>query len=102
MVQETSKGLQNHEKDNVATVFGSGASRGMRVEVTNPEGVVTSHTVGEDIPFGHKIAIAPIARGERVMKYGEAIGIASKDIAPGEYVHVHNVESARGRGDWKK
>lgn len=102
MPQETIKGLQNHGKDNVATVFGSGASRGMQVEVTDPEGKVTAYTVEADIPFGHKIAIAPIAQGERVMKYGEAIGIASKDIVPGEYVHVHNVESARGRGDWNK
>ncbi|HVB11314.1 MAG TPA: UxaA family hydrolase [Bacillota bacterium] len=51
------------------------------------------------IPFGHKLAIAAIAKGERILKYGQPIGRATADIAPGEHVHVHNVESERGRGD---
>ena len=34
-----------------------------------------------------------------VRKYGEIIGLATKDIQQGEYVHVHNIESCRGRGD---
>jgi hypothetical protein len=29
------------------------------------------------------------------MKYGEVIGVASKQIAVGEWVHTHNVESGR-------
>ena len=29
------------------------------------------------------------------MKYGEHIGIASRDIKAGEHVHVHNVEGHR-------
>ena len=40
--------------------------------------------------------------GELIMKYGEEIGIATKDIVKGEYVHVHNLDSMRGRGDWDK
>ena len=51
------------------------------------------------IPFGHKLALTTISRGEPVIKYGEVIGLATADIAPGEHVHVHNVESQRGRGD---
>ena len=50
----------------------------------------------EPIPFGHKVAIAPIARGERVVKYGASIGIATADIAPGQHVHTHNLRSVRG------
>ena len=53
----------------------------------------------DDIPFGHKIAVKDIAKGEHVIKYGEPIGRAVRDIAAGEHVHVHNVESERGRGD---
>jgi len=45
-----------------------------------------------DIPAGHKIATRPIPRGEAVRKYGQIIGFASADIAPGEHVHTHNVE----------
>ncbi|QUN05466.1 UxaA family hydrolase [Shewanella yunxiaonensis] len=53
----------------------------------------------DDIAFGHKLAIKPIAAGEHVIKYGESIGLATQDIQVGEWVHVHNVESERGRGD---
>ena len=42
------------------------------------------------IPFGHKVALAPIARGAAVIKYGVVIGHASCAIRPGEHVHVHN------------
>ncbi|MCR4410843.1 MAG: UxaA family hydrolase [Thermoguttaceae bacterium] len=49
--------------------------------------------VAQRIPTGHKVAIAPIAAGEKVRKYGAPIGSATRDIAPGEYVHTHNVKS---------
>ena len=40
-----------------------------------------------------------ISKGENLIKYGEAIGQATQDIEEGQHVHVHNVESLRGRGD---
>jgi altronate hydrolase len=43
------------------------------------------------IPAGHKIALRPIANGERVIKYGEVIGHATENIEPGQWVHTHNV-----------
>jgi len=49
----------------------------------------------QDIPLGHKIALVPVAEGERVIKYGVAIGVAQRPIAPGEHVHIHNLKSAR-------
>jgi altronate hydrolase len=55
--------------------------------------------VAEPIRAGHKIAIAPIAAGGTVRKYGVDIGTADVAIAPGEHVHVHNVHSERMRGD---
>ncbi|MEP7031722.1 MAG: altronate dehydratase family protein, partial [Pseudolabrys sp.] len=45
----------------------------------------------ERVPRGHKMAIAAIALNEPVRKYGQIIGFASKPIAPGEWVHEHNV-----------
>lgn len=51
------------------------------------------------IEFGHKFAVKPIHEGEDILKYGEVIGVAVRDIAPGEHVHVHNLEGKRGRGD---
>lgn len=55
--------------------------------------------LAENIPFAHKFALTSIAKGEPVLKYGEVIGLATQDIAPGQHVHVHNLESCRGRGD---
>src|SRR5690606_15764332 len=40
---------------------------------------------------GHKVAIAPIAEGEPVLKYGQIIGYATRAIRPGEHVHLHNL-----------
>ncbi len=45
------------------------------------------------VDVGHKFAIRPIRAGERVIKYGAPIGRASRDIAPGEYIHIHNLAS---------
>ncbi|PSR22529.1 MAG: fumarylacetoacetate hydrolase [Sulfobacillus acidophilus] len=56
-------------------------------------------TVRDPIPFGHKVALVPMAVGDAVVKYGEQIGVASRPIAAGDHVHTHNVESVRGRGD---
>ena len=58
-----------------------------------------SITLSRPIPSGHKFALRPIARGGRVHKYGQPIGRATTDIALGEHVHTHNLESLRGRGD---
>ena len=91
--------LQAHEADNVATVFAEGVVAGTEVTVVNAAGVKASVTVNEDIPFGHKFALCAIAQGEQITKYGEEIGVASRDIAAGAYVHVHNLDSMRGRGD---
>src|ERR1700689_195806 len=48
-------------------------------------------TVTQRVPKGHKLATAPIATGEPILKFGQIIGFASKPIAPGEWVHEHNV-----------
>ncbi|CAM3561264.1 UxaA family hydrolase [Marinicrinis lubricantis] len=53
----------------------------------------------DSIPFGHKVAIAAVAKGELVTKYGETIGRATDDIQIGQHVHIHNIEGIRGRGD---
>jgi len=51
------------------------------------------------VPFGHKFSLARLEPGAKVIKYGEVIGEATAVIHPGDYVHVHNVVSTRGRGD---
>ena len=56
-------------------------------------------TVQDDIPIYHKMAIAEIRKGEAVYKYGEVMGVASRDIHIGQWAHTHNIDSTRGRGD---
>ncbi len=46
----------------------------------------------EDIRPNHKVALAEIPAGQRVIKYGESIGVASKTISAGEWVHTHNLK----------
>jgi altronate hydrolase len=45
----------------------------------------------ERIPRGHKMAVMPILADAPVRKYGQIIGFAARAIAPGEWVHEHNV-----------
>ena len=88
------KAIVAHPKDNVATA---------RVEID--AGVVLSRDdhediiVRESIPFGHKLALEWIARGEPVFKYGQRIGVATRDISAGDLVHVHNLAGERGRNE---
>ena len=51
--------------------------------------------VVDPVPLGHKVALRPLASGEQVIKYGIAIGRATRDIRAGEHVHVHNVKGER-------
>ncbi|HUT09753.1 MAG TPA: UxaA family hydrolase [Thermoguttaceae bacterium] len=47
----------------------------------------------EGIPAGHKLALMPIAAGQKILKYGAPIGSAACEIHPGEHVHTHNLRS---------
>ncbi len=95
------KAIKLHEDDNVASVFDTVES-GSTVLVMDKKGNAHELKVLQEIPYGHKIAIEPITVGQQVTKYGEEIGLATVEIAVGEHVHVHNIESIRGRGDWVK
>ena len=50
-------------------------------------------TLNEDVPAGHKFALADIAENENVIKYAFPIGHATKAIAKGDWVHTHNVKT---------
>lgn len=84
-------------RDNVAT-----ALRELRKDESIPVEVGNNKlevTLSEPIPAGFKFALKNIKKGEPVIKYGEIIGLATKDIAIGWQVHIHNVEGQKGRGD---
>ncbi len=93
--------LKTDVKDNVATVFSNEVQSGSEVSVFDHTGAVEAVVVSERIPYGHKIALRDIRKGAGIIKYGEVIGKASKTIHKGDYVHIHNLEATRGRGDLK-
>jgi altronate hydrolase len=76
------KTIRLHASDNVVVAVRS-IKAGMQIEDSNV-------TVIEDIPRGHKVAIAAINKGEEIRKYGQFIGHASEPIEVGAHVHCHN------------
>lgn len=89
------------KNDNVATILSTEIKEGMVVPVELGEETLEIKT-NADIPYGHKIALRPIKKGETILKYGLSLGKATEDIEVGDHVHVHNIESNRGRGDLAK
>ena len=84
MTEHQTLTVRLHPNDNVVTA---------RIDLL-PNTAVTGEDVAcsARIPAGHKVATRPIRAGEPVRKYNQIIGFASAEIAPGEHVHVHNVE----------
>lgn len=79
-------GIRVHPRDNVAVVAADVQADDMvRLDDGSEVRAV------EAIPRGSKMALGAIACGEAVIRYGEEIGRATKDIAAGEYVHTHNL-----------
>jgi SAF domain len=76
-----------NSKDNVCTAISPIAS-GVSLQVSGHE-IVAEKT----IPLGFKVAACNIGIHETIVKYGVPIGSATRDIALGELVHVHNMKS---------
>ena len=75
--------IRIHPNDNVAVAL-----------KTVPAGTVFEGVAAAaEIPQGHKMAIKPMAEGEQVIKYGFSIGHAVAPIAPGDWVHTHNMKT---------
>ncbi|WP_407672336.1 UxaA family hydrolase [Noviherbaspirillum pedocola] len=51
----------------------------------------TGISAASAIPAGHKIAAHAIPAGAPVRRYNQIIGFATRDIAAGEHVHLHNM-----------
>lgn len=81
-----------NEKDNIAVALDP-LTKGTEAALSTGRTLC----VCSDIPFAHKAALRPIMKGEPIIKYGLAVGAATRDIASGEHVHVQNMESLRHR-----
>lgn len=91
--------LVHHDGDSVAVAtrdLEPGEVRGavMKAESSNASKELT-YTLRDRVPLGHKFALVDLAEGADIIKYGVRVGVATKDIGVGEYVHVHNIRSAR-------
>ena len=67
-----------------------------RVRLKAGEAVETGSgpaALDRDIALAHKVARRAIAAGEKILKYGAPIGVATEVIAPAAHVHVHNMRS---------
>ena len=82
--------LKLNEMDNVAVLL-KDAGAGEKVVVEGGKGVRAL----EFVKAGHKVAVKQIDAGTPVFRYGEEIGAATETIAPGTWVHTHNVRSQR-------
>lgn len=49
----------------------------------------------DDIPLGHKVALADIKDGDTIIEYEHDIGRAVDAIGKGRHVHVHNIKTKR-------
>jgi Altronate dehydratase len=71
------------------------------VDALEPGTSLDGVAVAQRVPRGHKMAVVPVAEGEPIVKFGQIIGFASKPIAPGEWVHEHNVEMHEFARDYR-
>ena len=76
-----------HEDDNVLVVVA-------RVEAGDilPVGGGTV-PAREGITVGHKVARHALKAGDKVIKYGAPIGSMTAAAEPGEWIHMHNMQS---------
>jgi altronate hydrolase len=82
MVANSPRTLSLHADDNVLVAVDP-----VPIGAGLPGGIVAASRV----PRGHKLSARGIAAGEPILKFGQIIGFASADIAPGVWIHEHNV-----------
>ncbi|MEM9012267.1 MAG: UxaA family hydrolase [Pseudomonadota bacterium] len=88
--------LVHHKGDNVGVVVVEGLAAGTEMLcVVTEDNSDFRLTAKADIPIGHKVALAPLAEGDTVVKYGEDIGRMIGPVEEGGHVHVHNLKTKR-------
>ena len=93
------RAIMMHETDNVATAFDD-ILVNEDVEIIDFDKKVISVVKSvNSINRGHKISLVDIEKDSFVIKYGHLLSKASVSIPKGSFVHTHNTESNRGRGD---
>lgn len=81
------RNIQIHPKDNVVVAL-QNLQPGDNIQFKDE--VIA---ISEFIPFGHKIALRRIGKGENVIKYGFPIGHTNQNIAKGGWVNEMNLDT---------
>jgi len=81
--------FQIQPQDNVATLIDDAVAGPVEV-IGATRGELMAN---EKIDRGHKVALGDVAAGEAIVKFGVRIGHATKPIARGAWVHLHNLAS---------
>ena len=87
------RAMRINPDDNAATALND-IEAGETISLVSKSGPIGEMTAKQAVPFGHKLAIVDIKKGDKILKYGEVIGLATQNIGKWDYVHTHNVESA--------
>ena len=76
--------IRTTKDDNVGIVANTG---GLQKGTILNEGIILS----DNIPTGHKVALSGIPEGGKIIRYGQVIGYAVRQITPGEWVHESKI-----------
>ena len=88
--------LVHDRKDNVGVVVVEGLTAGTEMLcVVTEDNSDFKLTAKADVPIGHKVAVADLAEGDTIIKYGEDIGRMVASVEKGGHVHVHNLKTKR-------
>jgi (2R)-sulfolactate sulfo-lyase subunit alpha len=83
-------------RDTVAVVVVEGVKAGAELNGwVMDEDRMVNLVAKQDIPIGHKIALADMGVGDTVIKYGIDMGRVVAPIAAGQHAHVHNIKTKR-------
>jgi (2R)-sulfolactate sulfo-lyase subunit alpha len=88
--------LVHHKADNVGVIVVEGVSArqelfGVCLEDDSDFWIAAN----QDTPIGHKVALADLAEGQNVIKYGQVIGRLIAPVKIGDHVHTHNLKTLR-------
>jgi (2R)-sulfolactate sulfo-lyase subunit alpha len=86
--------IHNHG-DHVGVATSDIAAGTIAVGVFMDDDSTIEVTAKHDVPLGHKIAISEVPAGGEVLKYKVKVGITPTGFVPGDYVHTHNMKTAR-------
>lgn len=63
--------------------------------ILSDDSTTTTIVSRSNVPLGHKIALSDLTTGSKVIEYSVPVGVVTQNISIGEYVHTHNLKTAR-------